>query len=51
MGILHRISGPVVEARQMTGAKMYDLVKVGREGLTGEIIKIVGDSAIIQVYE
>lgn len=51
MGILHRISGPVVEAKEMTGAKMYDLVKIGREGLTGEIIKIVGDTATIQVYE
>jgi V/A-type H+-transporting ATPase subunit A len=51
MGYLHRISGPVVEAREMKGAKMYDLVKVGNEGLTGEIIKIKGDSAIIQVYE
>ena len=51
MGILHRISGPVVEAKEMTGAKMNDLVKIGREGLTGEIIKIVGDTATIQVYE
>ena len=51
MGILHRISGPVVEAREMTGAKMNDLVKIGNEGLTGEIIKIKGDTAVIQVYE
>ncbi|MEM4348354.1 MAG: V-type ATP synthase subunit A [Candidatus Anstonellaceae archaeon] len=51
MGILHRISGPVVQAKEMTGAKMYDLVKVGYEGLTGEIIRIVGDTATIQVYE
>ncbi|MFA6489192.1 MAG: V-type ATP synthase subunit A [Candidatus Micrarchaeia archaeon] len=51
MGILHRISGPVVEAKEMTGAKMYDLVKIGAEGLTGEIIKIKGDTATIQVYE
>ncbi len=51
MGILHRISGPVVEAKEMTGAKMYDLVKIGREGLPGEIIKLVGDTATIQVYE
>ncbi len=51
MGILHRISGPVVEAKEMTGAKMNDLVKIGAEGLTGEIIKIKGDTATIQVYE
>ena len=51
MGILHRISGPVVEAKEMTGAKMHDLVKIGAQGLTGEIIKIKGDTATIQVYE
>ena len=51
MGILHRISGPVVEAKEMAGAKMYDLVKIGEQGLTGEIIKIKGDTATIQVYE
>src|SRR3989338_2957462 len=51
MGILHRISGPVVEAKEMTGAKMYDLVKIGEAGLTGEIIKLKGDTATIQVYE
>ena len=51
MGVLHRISGPVVEAKEMIGARMYDVVKVGKEELTGEIIKIVGDCATIQVYE
>jgi V/A-type H+-transporting ATPase subunit A len=51
MGILHRISGPVVEAKGLTGARMYDVVKVGNERLTGEIIRIVGDTATIQVYE
>ena len=51
MGILHRISGPVVEAKGVAGAKMYDVVKVGNERLTGEIIKMVGDTSTIQVYE
>ncbi len=51
MGKLIRISGPVVEAEAMSGSAMYDVVKVGKEGLMGEIIKIVGDRAIIQVYE
>lgn len=51
MGKLSKISGPVVEAEQMAGAKMYDVVKVGDERLIGEIIKIVGDVATIQVYE
>jgi len=51
MGILHRISGPVVEARDVAGARMYDVVKVGNERLTGEIIKMVGNTSTIQVYE
>ena len=51
MGILHRISGPVVEAKNVAGARMYDVVKVGNERLTGEIIKMVGDTSTIQVYE
>ncbi|MCX6769108.1 MAG: V-type ATP synthase subunit A, partial [Candidatus Micrarchaeota archaeon] len=51
VGVLHRISGPVVEARGLVGARMYDVVKVGTERLTGEIIKIVGDTSTIQVYE
>ncbi|MFA6328214.1 MAG: V-type ATP synthase subunit A [Candidatus Micrarchaeia archaeon] len=51
MGILHRITGPVVEAKGVAGAKMYDVVKVGNERLTGEIIKMVGDVSTIQVYE
>ncbi len=51
MGKLIRISGPVVEADGMAGVAMYEVVKVGTEGLMGEVIKIVGDRAIIQVYE
>lgn len=51
MGVLEKISGPVVVAGKMSGAKMYDVVKVGKAELTGEIIKIVGEFATIQVYE
>ncbi|VVB56850.1 V-type ATP synthase alpha chain [uncultured archaeon] len=51
MGKLIRISGPVVEADGMAGTVMYEVVKVGKEGLMGEVIKIVQDRAIIQVYE
>jgi V/A-type H+-transporting ATPase subunit A len=51
MGKLTKISGPVVQAEGMLGASMYDVVLVGEEKLTGEIIKIVGDVATIQVYE
>ena len=50
-GKLARISGPVVVAKGLGDAKLYDVVKVGEEGLSGEIIKIVGDSCVVQVYE
>lgn len=35
----------------MSGAKMYELVKVGWDKLVGEIIKLEGDTASIQCYE
>jgi len=49
-GFIRRISGPVVEA-VIPKAKLYDVVRVGDEGLVGEIIKIVGDTSVVQVYE
>ncbi|HJJ55480.1 MAG TPA: V-type ATP synthase subunit A [Methanocorpusculum sp.] len=49
-GILKRIAGPVVTATDLD-AHMYDVVKVGKEELMGEVIKIDGDDIIIQVYE
>ena len=51
MGIIERISGPLVVANDMLGAKMYDVVKVGKLGLIGEIIQLKGEKAVIQVYE
>jgi V/A-type H+-transporting ATPase subunit A len=50
-GIIFRVSGPVVTATGLESAKMYDVVSVGKEKLIGEIIKLEGDRAIIQVYE
>ncbi|MCL2333748.1 MAG: V-type ATP synthase subunit A [Candidatus Methanoplasma sp.] len=49
-GVIHRVAGPVVTAVGIS-PKMYDVVYVGNEGLMGEVIKIVGDHSIIQVYE
>ena len=49
-GILKRIAGPVVTAVNLD-AHMYDVVKVGKEELMGEVIKIAGENVIIQVYE
>jgi len=50
-GTISRISGPVIVAKGMKGSKMYDVVKVGAEALRGEIIRLEGDEAVIQVYE
>ncbi len=50
-GNIYRISGPVVIAHGLESPKMYDVVKVGKMQLVGEIIKINGDDAVIQVYE
>ncbi|MCK9592517.1 MAG: V-type ATP synthase subunit A [Methanoregula sp.] len=50
-GVIARISGPVVLSDQMRGSKMYDVVKVGAEELNGEIIRLDGDLAVVQVYE
>jgi len=50
-GKIVRISGPVIEADGMRGAKMYDVVRVGEENLIGEIIRLNEDIATVQVYE
>lgn len=51
MSTITRISGPLVEARGMREAKMFEVVKVGKAGLVGEIISLSGEKASIQVYE
>jgi V/A-type H+/Na+-transporting ATPase subunit A len=51
LGKIQKISGPVVEAEDMRGAKMFDVVRVGDEGLIGEVIRLQGDTVSIQVYE
>jgi len=51
MGEIIKISGPVVIAKNMRGCKMYDVVKVGKENLIGEIIQLIEDKTTIQVYE
>ena len=49
-GVIYRVAGPVVTATGIS-PKMYDVVHVGNEKLMGEVIKIVGEYSIIQVYE
>lgn len=50
-GYIEKISGPLVIASGMAGACMFDVVKVGRAGLVGEIIELKDDQASVQVYE
>ncbi|MEO2151040.1 MAG: ATP synthase subunit A [Thermococcus sp.] len=51
MGRIVRVTGPLVVADGMKGSKMYEVVRVGEMGLIGEIIRLEGDKAVIQVYE
>ena len=50
-GCVIRVAGPVVEAKGMENAVMHELVEVGKEGLIGEIIRLEGEHATIQVYQ
>ncbi|MDD5496880.1 MAG: V-type ATP synthase subunit A [Atribacterota bacterium] len=50
-GKIVKVSGPVVIAENLRGAKMYDVVKVSENKLIGEIIELNKDKATIQVYE
>jgi len=45
------VSGPAVKADGMSSAKMYETVEVGESKLIGEVIRLTGDVAFIQVYE
>lgn len=49
--IISRITGPVVVAKDIEGAHMFDVVRIGEMGLMGEIIRLEGNTAQIQVYE
>ncbi len=50
-GQVVKVSGPLVVARGLAGARMYEMVRVGEARLFGEIIEIRGDEYSIQVYE
>jgi V/A-type H+/Na+-transporting ATPase subunit A len=45
------VSGPAVRADGMSSTKMYETVEVGESKLIGEVIRLTGDIAFIQVYE
>src|SRR5256885_14591904 len=45
------VSAPAVKADGMSSTKMYETVEVGESKLIGEVIRLTGDVAFIQVYE
>jgi V/A-type H+-transporting ATPase subunit A len=51
MGKIVKVSGPLIVASGMSESKMYDVARVGKEHLIGEIIELRGEFASIQVYE
>lgn len=50
-GKIIKVSGPLVQAEGMKASKMFDVVRVGEDKLVGEIIRLDGEIASIQVYE
>lgn len=50
-GRIVKVSGPLVIAEGMRDSNMFDVVRVGKENLIGEILEIHDDRASIQVYE
>ena len=50
-GQVRRISGPIIRASGLGGAGLFDVVEVGEKRIIGEIVRIEGDEALIQVYE
>ncbi len=51
IGRVRRVNGPVMEVGGISDAMMLELVRVGESRLVGEVIKLEGEAAVIQVYE
>jgi V/A-type H+-transporting ATPase subunit A len=50
-GEVVRVAGPVVVATDLPGTRLYNVVRVGRRGLVGEVIRLEGEEVVVQVYE
>ena len=50
-GTIVKVAGPLIVAENMGDARMYDVVRVSKRRLVGEVIELRGDRASIQVYE
>ncbi len=51
VGKVFRVVGPVVEMEEVQGLRMLDMVEVGESHLIGEVVRLKGDRAFVQVYE
>ena len=50
-GVIKKVAGPLVIAKGMRDANMFDVCRVSEQHLIGEIIEMHGDEASVQVYE
>lgn len=51
VGQVKRVNGPVITVKGITDAMMMELVRIGEQQLIGELVKLAGDEAVVQVYE
>ena len=51
IGQVKRVNGPVLIVKDITDAAMMELVHVGEGQIVGEIVKLSGTTATVQVYE
>src|SRR5579875_2903725 len=51
VGEVWGVAGPVVIARGLAAARLYNLVHVGVDRIPGEVIRLDRDRTVIQVYE
>ncbi len=49
-GVIREINGPIVTVR-LPGIRNGEQVRVGGQGLVGEVIELNGETAVVQVYE
>jgi len=50
-GLVYAINGPIIIGKNLSGAAIHEIVKIGELNLIGEVIKIDEDKCTIQVYE
>jgi len=50
-GKIISVNGPIVKAIGLKGIKMFDIAEVGPDRLIGEVIRLIEDITVIQVYE